>query len=95
MGFSPKAIFIISVPGITISYTVSPGFVNTQMFQHNNSEAKRAELAAKTAINRLAEPEDVARAVYFLGNPENTFISGQDLIVDGAFMAGSYQSIRR
>ncbi len=75
--------------------TVSPGFVNTKMFKQNNSEAKRAELAAKTAINRLAEPEDIARVVYFLGNPENTFLSGQDIIVDGAFMAGSYQSIRR
>ena len=75
--------------------TVSPGFVNTQMFQNNNNEAKRAELAAKTAINRLAEPEDIARTVFFLGNPGNTFISGQDIIVDGGFMAGSYQSIRR
>ena len=75
--------------------TVSPGFVNTKMFQQNNNEKKRAELAAKTAINRLAEPEDIAKMVYFLGNPANTFISGQDIIVDGGFMAGSYQTIRR
>jgi len=71
--------------------TVSPGFVNTLMFRTNNSEAKRAELAAKTALNRLAEPQDIAKAVYFLANPENTYLTGQNIIVDGGFMAGSYQ----
>lgn len=71
--------------------TVSPGFVNTIMFQTNNDAPKRAELAAKTALNRLAEPSDIARTVYFLASPENTYLTGQDIIVDGGFMAGSYQ----
>ncbi|MBO5038552.1 MAG: SDR family oxidoreductase [Alphaproteobacteria bacterium] len=71
--------------------TVSPGFVNTIMFQTNNDAQKRAELAAKTALNRLAEPSDIARTVYFLASEENTYLTGQDIIVDGGFMAGSYQ----
>ena len=71
--------------------TVSPGFVNTLMFQTNNNAQKRAELASKTALNRLAEPKDIANTVYFLANPENTYLTGQDIIVDGGFMAGSYQ----
>lgn len=71
--------------------TISPGFVNTLMFQKNNDAQKRAELASKTALNRLAEPEDIAKAVYFLANPDNTYLTGQDIIVDGGFMAGSYQ----
>ena len=61
------------------------------MFQTNNSAEKRAELASKTALNRLAEPKDIAKTVYFLGNKENTYLTGQDIIVDGGFMAGSYQ----
>ena len=71
--------------------TVSPGFVNTLMFRTNNDEQKRAELAAKIALNRLAEPSDIARTVYFLASKENTYLTGQDITVDGGFMAGSYQ----
>lgn len=71
--------------------TVSPGFVDTLMFQTNNSLEKRNELAQKTALNRLAKPQDIANMVYFLGSNNNTYVTGQDIIVDGGFMAGSYQ----
>ena len=35
------------------------------------------------AAGRLGEPDDVARAVFFLTDPANTFITGQVLVVDG------------
>lgn len=71
--------------------TVSPGYVDTKMFRTNNSEEKRAYLASKIPLNRLAQPEDIAGAVYFLGSDANRYINGQDIIVDGGFMAGSFQ----
>ncbi|MEE6207955.1 MAG: SDR family oxidoreductase [Alphaproteobacteria bacterium] len=71
--------------------TVSPGYVDTQMFRANNNEEKRAYLASKIPLNRLAQPEDIADIVYFLAGPQNHYINGQDIIVDGGFMAGSFQ----
>ena len=34
-------------------------------------------------IGRLAKPEEIAKAVFFLGNENNTYITGQQIIVDG------------
>ena len=36
-----------------------------------------------TALGRLGEPADVARAVLFLTDPANTFVTGQVVVVDG------------
>ena len=36
---------------------------------------------------RLGQPEDVASAALFLASPEATFITGENLMVDGGWMA--------
>jgi len=71
--------------------TVSPGYVDTKMFRERNDEQKRAFLASKVPLNRLATPEDIAEVVYFLCSENNRYLNGQDIIVDGGFMAGSFQ----
>jgi NAD(P)-dependent dehydrogenase (short-subunit alcohol dehydrogenase family) len=40
---------------------------------------------AKIRLGRLGRPEDVARAVAFLASPAAGFISGANLVIDGAF----------
>lgn len=40
---------------------------------------------AHARLGRLGRPEDVARAVVFLASPAASFISGANLVVDGAF----------
>ena len=37
----------------------------------------------RTPLARLGEAEDVARAILFLADPANTYITGQVLVVDG------------
>lgn len=71
--------------------TVSPGFVDTPMFRRCNTDEKRALLCSKIPLNRLATGADIAGAVYFLGSPANTYITGQDITVDGGFMCGGFQ----
>lgn len=71
--------------------SVSPGYVDTQMFRGRNTADKINEIISRIPLGRLATPEDIAAAVYFLGSPENKYISGQDIIVDGGFMAGGFQ----
>jgi NAD(P)-dependent dehydrogenase (short-subunit alcohol dehydrogenase family) len=42
---------------------------------------------ARTPLPRLGRPEDVANAALFLASDEATFITGENLMVDGGWMA--------
>ncbi|WP_300271173.1 SDR family NAD(P)-dependent oxidoreductase [Halomonas sp.] len=64
---------------------VAPGPVSTGM-QDASSDSRRRWQAA-TPLGRVAEAQEVARAVAFLVSAENTFISGDTLMVDGGATA--------
>ncbi len=67
--------------GITVN-SVAPGYLRTEM-SHGLDEDQLNQISRRTPLGRLGEPEDVARAVLFLTDPANTFITGQVLVVDG------------
>ena len=76
--------------GITVN-AVAPGPIRTDMFYDvipQGSERERA-LAAAVPVRRLGEPADVARAVSFLADPANSYITGQVLYVCGGSSVGS------
>jgi 3-oxoacyl-[acyl-carrier protein] reductase len=55
---------------------------------HRREEAKDPmvqKALAKIRLGRFGRPEDVARAVAFLASPAASFISGANLVIDGAF----------
>ena len=64
---------------------VAPGFVNTEMTSRNNTPEQIKELASALPIKRMAEPKEIAEAVYFLASEKNTFITGQTIFADGGF----------
>jgi NAD(P)-dependent dehydrogenase (short-subunit alcohol dehydrogenase family) len=47
-------------------------------------------LLARTPMQRLAEPEDVAGAVSFLCSPAAAYVTGQTLAVDGGYSVMGY-----
>ena len=47
-----------------------------------------AAAVARNPMGRLGTPEEVANAVVFLASPAASFISGTNLIVDGALTNG-------
>jgi 3-oxoacyl-[acyl-carrier protein] reductase len=61
---------------------VAPGYIDTELTQALPERAREAILA-NTPLARLGEPEDVARAVRFLGSDEASFVTGEVLLVDG------------
>ncbi len=73
------------------SNTLSPGFVETKMTRKNNSEDKIKSFENKIPLGRLASPENIADAALFLCSGQNGYINGQDIIIDGGFMAGGFQ----
>ncbi len=67
--------------GITVN-SVAPGYLRTEM-SHGLDEGQLGQITRRTPAGRLGEPEDVARAVLFLSDPANTYITGQVIVVDG------------
>jgi 3-oxoacyl-[acyl-carrier protein] reductase len=67
--------------GITVN-SVAPGYLTTEMSQALGAQ-QLGQITRRTPVGRLGEPDDVARAVLFLTDPANTYITGQVLVVDG------------
>lgn len=63
---------------------VAPGLIETSlttMITSNETSRKFSE--SMHALGRLGKPEDIARAIMFLLDPSNDWITGQVLAVDG------------
>jgi len=67
---------------------VAPGKILTDMGGHVPTEAQLAYSRSRTPWPRLGQPDDVASAALFLASPEATYITGENLLVDGGWMAG-------
>jgi 3-oxoacyl-[acyl-carrier protein] reductase len=67
--------------GITVN-SIAPGYLRTEM-SHGLDEAQLEQIVRRTPAGRLGEPEDVARAVQFLVAPENDYLTGHVLVLDG------------
>ena len=77
--------------GITVN-AVAPGpIAGTAMFHEilPPGDPRIEALARTIPVRRLGRPEDVARAVMFLVDAENGFITGQTLFVCGGTSVGS------
>ena len=65
--------------------TVSPGFTNTKLTNGILSKKQIKELVSNVPMGRMADPAEIARIVMFLCSNQNTYITGQNIIVDGGF----------
>ncbi len=72
--------------GILVN-AVCPGFIGTDLTRKNNSPADIAALCAQVPVGRLGTPEEVAALVFMLGSEQNSYITGQTLVIDGGFLA--------
>lgn len=70
--------------GIKVN-SVSPGFINTELTKKNNSPDGIKRLIEGIPVGRLGEPEEVAKLVAFLSSDLNTYITGQNIAIDGGF----------
>jgi len=78
---------------------VCPGWVKTEMDEEDQAGSGYADsdIEGRTPMARFARPEDIARAVAFLADPEQSgYVNGHTLSVDGGWFGdGSWESLRR
>lgn len=80
VGFTKSLARELGRAGITVN-AVAPGFIETTMTDGLDPE-KKAQISRRSALQRLADAEDVARAVEFLMGEGGRNITGTVLTVD-------------
>ncbi|WP_183099387.1 3-oxoacyl-ACP reductase FabG [Nocardioides pelophilus] len=66
---------------ITVN-SVASGYLKTEM-SHGLDDAQLNQIVRRTPAGRLGEPDDIARAIQFLVDERNNWLTGQVLVVDG------------
>jgi NAD(P)-dependent dehydrogenase (short-subunit alcohol dehydrogenase family) len=66
--------------------TVCPGVIRTEMTRYIWENPEHSQRAAdRTALKRLGDPGDVARAALYFSSDDSSFTTGTELTVDGGF----------
>ena len=65
--------------------TVCPGFTLTELTYKNNTAEQIREISAYIPMGRMAKPEEQARVICYLAGEGNTYITGQQIAVDGGY----------
>lgn len=70
--------------GILVN-SVSPGFVDTELTKKVLGEEGMKEMAERIPLKKLAKVDDIVPMILFLCSEYNTYITGQNITVDGGF----------
>lgn len=85
VGFTKALAKELAPSGITVN-AVSPGLIDTEMNSHLSQDDIR-ELCDEIPVGRMGKPEEVAHAVLFLASENASYITAQNLTVDGAWIS--------
>ena len=68
---------------------VLPGYTRTELVQRliDNGKIDPAVVARRIPLGRMAEPAEIAEAIYFLASNDAAYVTGAQLTVDGGYLA--------
>jgi 3-oxoacyl-[acyl-carrier protein] reductase len=72
--------------GNVLVNAIAPGFVDTDLTRRNNTPEQLAALCEQVPLRRLASTAEIAVLAAWLGGEENTYVTGQTLVIDGGFL---------
>ena len=75
-------------PSGVLCNALCPGFVDTDLTRKNNTDEQIAALCARVPLRRLASVKEIAEMAFLLGSEQNTYLTGQAVVVDGGLLAG-------
>ena len=76
--------------GIVVN-SIAPGFIETSLTFKNNSKQTVDEIISNIPLGRLGQPVEIAWYAKMLCSSENTFLTGQNIIIDGGYLIGGFQ----
>ena len=65
--------------------SLAPGYVDTELTRKNNSPEALTSIIRSIPLGRMADPKELARVAGFLVSEQNTYLTGQTIVVDGGF----------
>ena len=65
-------------------YTVAPGWVDTDMTKTEMNTPRGGNIKQQSPMNRIAKPEEIAQAIFYLASDGTDFMSGCILDINGA-----------
>ena len=66
---------------------IGPGYFKTNMTKKSYEDPRmNKERCDRTVLNRWGDPKDLAGAVIFLASSSSSYVTGQDIYVDGGWM---------
>ncbi len=83
--FTKSLALEVATDGINVN-AIAPGRVATDRVRGHYSEAEWAERVAAIPMRRAATPEEIAPTALFLVKDENSYITGQTIHVNGAWL---------
>jgi NAD(P)-dependent dehydrogenase (short-subunit alcohol dehydrogenase family) len=77
--------------GIRVN-AVAPGYTMTKRMEGTIASGllDESQVTRLIPLRRFAQPEEIARAVFFLGSPVSSYVTGQTLYVDGGAVVNSH-----
>jgi len=71
--------------GGILANCVAPGFTDTELTRKVLGDEQILQIVATVPARRMASVEEIARLVVWLGGTENTYLTGQNIAIDGGF----------
>ena len=63
---------------------IAPGMVETEgLNEFNPDDTLKGQVLARSAVKRLGEPDDIAKAAVYLASDDSSWVSGETLLVSG------------
>lgn len=78
-----RSLALVAAPDNVRVNTISPGVTDTQMPREHATDADLEATARAIPLGRIGRPDDMAEAALFLLGQDSSFVTGQDLRVNG------------
>lgn len=86
VGLTRNAALEYAPHGLRVN-AVAPGPIETEMYDRFANDDVRAQINTMVPMGRAGRPEEIASAVLWLCDADNTYTTGQVIAVDGGFTA--------